>query len=284
MDERTFYERPGPMTDLSSCPDEFLEGLPDDAPGLMKVVRGCVVSDLMLERIFKLPVPEGRDDPQIRPAREMVRRIAELSHGPLVEARPPEKRFLGNCRHFATLSCALLRRAGLPTRVRAGFAGYFEPGVWADHWIIEYWRDGWVRVDPQLDDDWLAKRTPGATSESLAKSLFLSGAEAWQRCRSGELDPDRFNMGGDNWGIGEIRGSVHYDLAALNQDEMLPWDTWARMVDAYAHRTDDAYDVMLDDVADVIVRGDFDEIRAIYARNEDLRVPAALLPSTADGF
>lgn len=275
-----FYATPGPMTDLSTCAPGIFEGLPDDPAGLMKVVRGCVVSDLMLTQIFKLPVPSGREaEAQTRPAREIVRTIVEDNPAPLAETRPPETRFLGNCRHFATLSCALFRRAGIPTRVRAGFAGYFVPGIWTDHWIIEYWRDGaFVRVDPQLDDAWLAKRA-GTTSEALAQTLYLSGAEAWQRCRSGELDPARFNMGGGNWGIGEIRGSVLYDVAALNQDEMLPWDCWARMEDAYKHKTGDDYDAMLDDVSDVVIAGDLDAIRAMYEGSEDLRVPAAMLPA-----
>ncbi len=280
--ELEFYATPGPMTDLSSCPPVLLEGLPSDPGDLMTVVRGCVVSDLMLTQIYKLPVPEGREhEAQIRPAAAMVQRIHELDAAPLVEARPPQQRFLGNCRHFATLSCALLRREGIPTRVRAGFAGYFEQDTWADPWIIEYRRPNearWVRVDPQLDDEWLARRAQGTTSESLARLLYLSGGEAWQRCRRGELDPDRFNMGGTNWGIGEIRGSVLFDLAALNQNEMLPWDCWARMEDAYQHKTDERYDAQLDEVAEVMIRGDLDEVRRVYEGSDDLKVPVSMLP------
>jgi hypothetical protein len=279
-DEATFYAIPGPMTDLSSCPADVFDGLPDDPAGLMKVVRRCVVSDLMLTQLYDLAVPEGRaHEASIRPASEMVRRITELVDAPLAEARPPEQRFLGNCRHFATLTCALFRRAGIPTRVRAGFAGYFEPGVWADHWIVEHRRnDAWVRVDPQYGDSFFKRLDPEATSESVAARSFLSGGEAWRRCRRGELDPNSFNMGLNNWGIGEIRGSVLYDLAALNQDEMLPWDCWARMEDAYKHKTDDAYDAMLDHVAEVTSRDDLDEIRTLYGSNVDLKVPASLLP------
>ena len=280
--ELEFYATPGPMTDLSSCASEVFEHLPDDPKSLMRVVRGCVVSDLMLTMAHGLPVPEGREsEATIRPAADMVRRITELVPRPLVEAREPQLRFLGNCRHFATLTCALFRRAGIPARVRAGFAGYFEAGVWADHWIVEYWREErWVRVDPQYSDRSFQRMGhPNATSEQLAKDMFCSGGEAWVRCRSGELDPDRFNMGGNNWGIGEIRGSVLYDIAAMNQDEMLPWDCWARMEDAYKHRTDESYDNMLDEVADTLVRGEFDEIRRVYLRSGDLKVPAEMLPA-----
>ena len=280
--ELEFYATPGPMTDLTGCPTAALEGLPDTPAELMKVVRGCVVSDLMLTQIYGLEVPVGRTDPQIRPAAAMIERIQELDPSPLVDARRPLERFLGNCRHFATLSCALLRHTGIPARVRAGFAGYFQPNTWMDHWIIEYRQpddERWVRVDPQLDDDWLDEHHPGATSEGLAQSMYLSGGETWRRCRRGELDPDRCNMGGVNWGIGEVRGGVLFDLAALNQHEMLPWDTWGRMKAAYRSETDAAYDELLDSISAATAADDLDAIREMYDSIDDLRVPASLLPA-----
>jgi hypothetical protein len=276
-----FYATPGPMTDLAACAPGLLDGLPDEPADLMRIVRWCVTTDVAL-RMQGLPVPD-RGDAQIRPAAAMIARISELDPAPLAQHRPAEKRFVGNCRHFATLACALFRHVGIPARVRAGFAGYFEPNTWADHWIIEYWRAAearWVRVDPQYSDAFFAQLRPGATSESLAGSMYWSGAEAWQRCRRGQLDPDRCNMGGDNWGIGEVRGSALYDFAALNQDEMLPWDLWGRMEAAYKSQTDPAYDELLDHVSDVAAVGDLGVIRDLYAMTEDLHVPPAMAGRT----
>lgn len=278
--ELEYYLRPGPMTDLKPCSADVLEGLPDAPAELMKIVRWCVVSDLALTQLHKLPVPEGRNDPQIRPAAAMIARILELDASPLIEHRPPLKRFLGNCRHFATLSCALFRHKGIPARVRAGFAGYFAPNTWSDHWIIEYWRSSderWVRVDPQYSDKFLQQLHPNETSESLAQSMYWSGGETWLRCRRGDLDPDRCNMGGVNWGIGEVRGSVLLDLAALNKDEVLPWDSWGRMEAAYKGETDAAYDDFLDSVSETTSRDDLTAIRELYDGEDDLRVPASLL-------
>ena len=120
------------------------------------------------------------------------------------------------------------------------------------------------------------ERQAGATSESVTRSMFLSGGETWLKCRRGELDPNRCNMGG-NWGIGEVRGSVLYDIAALNQDEMLPWDIWGQMKAAYNSETDAAYDELLDSVSAVITDGDFAVIREVYGSHDDLRVPASML-------
>lgn len=279
-DELDFYTSPGPMTDMSGCPTNVLEGLPKDPAALMKVVRGCVTSDLMLAQIYGLPVPD-RDDAQIRSVAQMVERLQQIKASPLVERREPGERFVGNCRHFATLSCALLRRAGIPARVRAGFAGYFEANTWADHWIIEYRRapeERWVRVDPQYSDRAFQQMGhENASSEHLAGTMYWSGGEAWMRCRRGELDPDRCNMGGSNWGIGEVRGSVLYDIAALNKHEMLPWDVWGRMEAGYKGEAGEAYDDLLDSVGEAVESGDFDAASRVYEANADLRVPPEML-------
>jgi hypothetical protein len=269
--ELEYYATPGRMTDLTRCPPEMFERLPD-APGeLVTVARRCITASL--------PTPADRRDPQIRPADEMVQRIQELDPSPIVERRSWEHRFLGNCRHFATLSCALFRLKGVPARVRAGFAGYFIPDTWMDHWIMEYWRpseERWVRVDPQYGDKWASAQHPGATSEFLAQTMFLSGGEVWKRCRRGELDPNRCNMGGVNWGIGEVRGSVLFDLAALNKVEVLPWDTWGRMKEAYKSETGAAYDELLDLISETTIEDDLGAINAIYETNQDLQVPPVL--------
>lgn len=273
--ELTYYAVPGAITDLAACPQHILARMPEDPTGIMGVVRGCVVSAGMLRKMG-LPVPDGREhEAQVRPVREVVARIEELQPDPLVVQRPPEQRFLGTCRNFATLACALLRHVGIPSRVRAGFAGYFEPGLTVDHWVVEYHRDGrWVRDDPQLDADWLRRRGVTMTSEELAANLYWSGSEAWRRCRTGDADPDRFDMGG-NRGIGEVRGSVMLDLAALNKVEVLPWDAWGQMEASYEGRTGAGYDELLDDIAATTLDGDVDAIRKIYAG--DLQVPEVLV-------
>jgi hypothetical protein len=260
-----YYLTPGPMTDLSRCPKELLRNLPHDPDSLMRMVRGALISSSALRK-RAISVPESRSSElQIRSASAMLEHIRDLA-----AFRPPELRLLGNCRQVATLTCALFRHRGIPTRVRAGFAGYFHPNTYDDHWIIEYWHVGecrWIRVDPQLDFE-------QSTSETLAAQQYFTGSEAWRACREGHADPNRFNMGGDNWGIGEVRGSVILDIAALNKMEMLPWDAWGRMDDAYSGKTDSAYDDFLDGVSAVVNANDFPAIRELYESSGDLRVPA----------
>ena len=38
---------------------------------------------------------------------------------------------------------------------RCGFAAYFEPGKYIDHWVLEYWhqeQERWIMADAQLDE------------------------------------------------------------------------------------------------------------------------------------
>lgn len=269
-----YYASAGPMTDLSHCDRQAFDGLPEDPRDLMSVVRRCLLAGA---------ARPGRDDPQIRRASEMVERIVSLDASPLVERRTPEDRFIGCCRHFATLACALLRDRHIPSRVRAGWAAYFDPDdVWVDHWILEHWspaEERWIRADAQWSGRWFAQAHPGRTSEEVLREAFLTGVEMWQRCRSGAVDPDRCKMGGANWGIGEVRGSVLYDFAALNQAEMLPWDVWGQMEPAYRNETDAAYDVLLDSMSAAATDGDLGAIRTLYASNDDVRVPEDLFPA-----
>ena len=270
--ELRYYATPAPMTDIASCPSLAFDGLPDSAEELVTIARRSIT--------VAPPGTDDRGEPRLRRVSTMIERILALDPSPLVERRPQGKRIFGTCRHFATLACALFRHKNMPARVRAGFAGYFTPNTWADHWILEYWRaseERWVRVDPQWGDGWARTRFADATSESLAGSMYLSGGEAWQQCRNGSLDPNRCNMGGTNWGIGEVRGSVLYDLAALNKVEVLPWDVWGQMEAAYNNVVDDAYDALLDSISDITKSGAWAAIREAYETNELLRVPATII-------
>lgn len=48
--------------------------------------------------------------------------VVSLDPAPLHRRRPPERRMVGLCYHFALLHCALLRATGTPARARCGFA------------------------------------------------------------------------------------------------------------------------------------------------------------------
>jgi Transglutaminase-like superfamily len=273
MTEGIDYASPGPFTSFDGVDPLALESVATDPVDICLPAHQLVIQPADAQT---LNLPADRfDEKQIRPASSLVRRLFALDPAPLTTAREPDKRVVGTCRHFAVLSCALLRHRGIAARVRCGFATYFQPGQGLDHWITEYRDDGnarWVRVDSEI-----LGLTVLPHPHDLRPGEFLTGGEAWSAYRRGEIDASRFGVGGtQNWGPAEIRGNAVKDLAALNKVETLPWDEWGRMTAAYEGKTGADYDALLDDLASVCDADDPAAVSTLYG-HEDLRVPENLI-------
>lgn len=262
------YAIPGPFTTLDDVPAPVLESVADDPVGICWAAHGLVIQPTDAQG---LSLPDDRfATNQIRPAAALVQELLALDPAPLSVSRPPELRLIGTCRHFAVLSCALLRHRGIRARVRCGFATYFQPGQGVDHWITEYWdqdHDRWVRIDTEILGGTVLERP-----ERLTADQFLSGGEAWQAFRREQIDASKFGVyGTENWGPAEIRGNAVKDLAALNKIEMLPWDEWGRMTEAYDAKTGPDYDELLDTLASTCASEDSAAVAALYS-HDDLQV------------
>jgi hypothetical protein len=242
------------MTSLDPALASLAGPLPDDPVSICAAVQGLVIQP---HDAAAAGLPEHRiAEKNIRPAGELVKVLAALDSAPLARARPPARRVVGTCRHYAVLSCALLQCRGIPARVRCGFATYFVPGHYVDHWITEYQESDagpWVRIDSEILGGSLVPHP-----DDLAPGEFLTGGEAWTWFRSGSVDGQLFGVVGTGhaWGPAEIRGNAIRDLAALCQREMLPWDEWGRMTASYAGQTGSGYDDLIDQIAATCAGGD----------------------------
>ena len=145
-----FYRQPSPTSDLGRHRD-LSPGLPADPEALSAVVRGLLVHNFTAE-VQGLSFPSERmSHMQTVGAEAILDNVFSLDPAPLGVERPAGRRMVGFCYHFALLHCALLRATGTPARIRCGFAGYFVPQRWIDHWVVEYWGgDGWLLTDPQI--------------------------------------------------------------------------------------------------------------------------------------
>lgn len=137
------------------------------------------------------------------------------------------------CRDFAMLAVSTFREAGIPARLRAGFASYFSPGRWEDHYVCEY-RDGedWAVLDAQLGRR--ARTGMGIRFDvgHVPDTAWLPAGAVWRAVRSGTMDAATCGLSGA--GIaGEwwIAGSVLRDAASLAGRECLPWDDWGPAVE-----------------------------------------------------
>lgn len=260
-DDLDFYRRPGPMTAIDARHRPALDGLVADPRTLAEVVRGVLVHRDWAP-LMGLSFDAARlADQQIRPVDDVLDRIQELSPGPLSDVRPVRNRMVAVCRHFAVLHVALLRHFGLPARARAGFGGYFSPSRWEDHWITEWWDgDRWVRHDAQIGSQ--ARKVLALDFDPAAQppGRFLTGAEAWIRCRAGEADPDDFGIF-DIRGLDFVYGDLLLDLASLNKVELLPWDA----LDFGSWPPDEDQLERVDRLAEVICADDLSALRATYA-------------------
>src|SRR4029077_4552254 len=148
------------------------------------------------------PAAVRQDDLEIRAAGKRVDRMLALAPRPIGEPRSPERRFVGNCRHFTVLLCAFLRARGVPARARCGFGAYFDPPRFEDHWVCEVWdeaRASWHLVDAQLDARLREVLPVSFDPLDVPRTQFLVAGDAWQRCRSGREDPQLY-------GILDLRG------------------------------------------------------------------------------
>jgi hypothetical protein len=273
-----FFATPGPITDPGAHA-HLLDGLPADIAGLCRTVQGLVIHVFWAEQ-YGLQLPDERKgELQLRTVAAQLSRIVELDPRPLMEARPPKRRLVGNCRDFSVLLAAMLRHQGVPARARCGFGSYFLPNHYEDHWVCEYWNAAqgrWALADAQMDELQRAKLALPFDPLDVPRDQFVVGGRAWQLCRTGQADPDTFGIF-DMHGLWFVRGNFVRDVAALNKVELLPWDSWGLI-----ERRDDelsADDLALLDQLAAQTSGDvpgFEQVRAWYQRDARLRVPAAI--------
>lgn len=269
---RVDYSTHGPITDPHSFA-HLLDVLPDSVAGIVDAIHGLFIHAFWTERYGFKPSPSQMQHVRCRTMPAILAAMHEADPAPLNEPRAYERRFIGNCRDHSVFLCAALRSKGIPARARCGFARYFLPGHFEDHWVCEYWNapaGRWQLVDAQLDD--LQRKVLGISFDplDLPKGQFVTGAEAWQMCRSRKEDPEKFGIG-DMHGLWFVRGDLGRDLAALNKVELLPWDCWGMVDRSENTLTRDDY-ALLDRAAAAIISGS-DEVYTLYQSNLDLKVP-----------
>ncbi|MGB4337814.1 MAG: transglutaminase-like domain-containing protein [Bacillota bacterium] len=260
--------------------------MPHDIEALCRILQGAMIHANWLNR-YGVELPGERfAELQLRHVSAMLARIVELDPRPLAEARPMDRRLLGNCRDLSLMLTSILRHQGVPARARCGFGRYFRAGHYEDHWVCEYWNgelQRWVLVDPQLDD--VQRQVLGVKFDptDVPRDQFLTAGEAWRMCRTGLADADRFGIF-DMRGPWFIRGNLVRDVAALNKVELLPWDSWG-LAEADDEGLSSA-DLSLLDRAANLTHGDvprWDAVHQLYESDERLRVPAVIQSYTEAG-
>ena len=260
----------------------ILEGLPNNVSELVQIIQGLAIHEFMASA-YGVEIPDERkSESHIRRVEQMLDRIFALDDQKITVARPPEKRLVGVCHHFARFLVAMLRAKSVPARTRLGFGSYFIPGSFEDHVVCEYWNAAearWVFVDPQFDEVWRTKLKINHDVLDVPRDLFVIAGEAWEKCRKGEADPSKFGIF-ELRGLWFIAGSLVRDVAALNKMEMLQWDTWGAMPGP-DKPLDNNQLAFFDRLAALTLESDvsFEELRSLYESDERVRVPEVVFNS-----
>jgi len=257
----------------------LLADLPDDLVSICQAVQNNLIHVFWAKRMGLTLTENQQRSLQIRTVAEKLALMAKTSGQPLNVARSLDQRQVGNCRDFSVLLCSILRYKNIPARARCGFGVYFEPGHYEDHWICEYWNAEtrrWVMVDSQLDSFQRGALNIKFDPLDVPPEEFITAGRAWEMCRSGRADPDKFGIL-DMHGIRFIWGDVVRDFLALNKIEILPWDGgWGFLNQRLSEPLPDEETlVSYDKIAAMTLAIDekFPEIRAYHRSEPGFHVP-----------
>ena len=251
--------------------------LPDDIPSLCKVIQGLILHLHWAERYGQHPSDQRKTEVRIRQADRYIGRILDLDNSPLTTARPLEKKIIGTCRDYAAVLVSVLRSKGIPARMRVGFAAYFTPGRFEDHYLCQYWHETqgrWILADAQLDDFQCQALKIKFDPCDVPADLFLPGGKAWQICREGKADPELFGIFNVK-GLWFIGCDMIFDAMSLNKIESHPWDTWAMMPGYQQAEYPGEYLKAMDHIAALTgsMEPDFAEMRLLYQAEKKLQPP-----------
>jgi hypothetical protein len=269
-----FYASPGRHTDLSRYEIGVTEV--DQA---VEIVQGLLVYDLLAKDLYGAELsPRQQAAVHERDAAALFELSRKIDARPFTQSRDPGSRIGGRCNTYSLLTVALLRSAGIAARARCGFATYFVPGYYEDHWVAEYWNtteQRWTMIDSQLDQTW--QQLIGIHSDTAVEvgpEQFLTAGHAWRDWRSGRLDAERCGLTSiPEHGAFWIAGNLRLDLAALNKVEMLPWDVWGLGWEPGTEPTEEML-TAFDSVANLTIDPDarFDDLRDRYENDESLQM------------
>lgn len=282
-----YYSRPSQFADLARH-TTLLDALPTDVDGLVRAVQRLVIYDVVARDFYGVEIAAERtNEIHLRRVAEFVDRLMAIDDRPLSAGRSAERRLVGRCYHFMLLVVAFLRRLGVAARARCGFADYFNPGYFEDHWVCEFWDSGrrrWVLVDAQLDEIWRQRLSVDFDILDVPRDRFLVAGEAWSRCRSGRAHPAQFGIHhAGHRGLWFVAGDLIRDIAALNKDELLPWDVWGAQPRPDETLAEEQR-IFLDRLAELSREPDanFSALRETYRRDGRIRVPDTVINALLD--
>jgi len=137
-----------------------------------------------------------------------------------IDDRDENDKLILTCRFVSILMASILKSKGIPCRVRAGHAPYFEKGKSWDHWINQYW-DGkekrWISID--VDGSWSLNED--IDPYDIPEGKFDFPAKVWLDIRSGKADEKKYWNALPDKGLIVVAWSLFYDFHCLMNSEII---------------------------------------------------------------
>jgi hypothetical protein len=268
----SFYTQPGVLTDAGKYAPLF-DGLPGDAAGVARVVQGLMIHEFLVGAYDVTLAEEDRDRVNLRRVEQVLDAIVRHDDRPLDVPREPADRIATNCRGFTVMAVAMLRSKGVPARARCGFGAYFTPGLFEDHWVVEFWdaeQERWRLLDAQIDEKQRGMFKVDFDLTDVPRDKFVVAGDAWDQVRAGQADPAKYglssiNESGDWW----IAANLMRDAAALDNVELLPWDVWGAMPEP----EDKVDEALFDELAAAMRETSLPDVQRLL-KDDRLRVPS----------
>lgn len=270
-----FYAAQGQISDPGPF-DVHFDDLPKELPELVRAIQGLMLHLHWANRYGITLNRIRQEESNLRIVKDRLAKIFELNQNSLDQNRPLSCQTVGTCRDFALLLTSILRHRGIPARSRAGFGTYFTKDLFEDHWVCEYWHAGenrWIMVDPQLDPLQIETLSVEFDPLEMPKTKFVTGPQAWLRCRAKKVDPSRFGIFRMR-GLDFVKGNLIRDFLALNKMEILPWDNFMLINKSFQKMSSDEK-ALMDRLARITSGEDRDFLllRAAFAVNRDTLLP-----------
>ncbi len=262
--EHGLVTSPGPYKNL-------MENLPKEVIEICGKIHEFMLIDL-LPNMGVTSIPnDNLKDVNIRGIEYKLKEVIDRGNSELLNSRKHDKLLLGNCRDTSLMLCSILRNNGIPARVRSGFATFFIPGKYLDHWICEYWNDledRWIKVDTWMSQIHHRKEMLpielfkglldlNYDSYDVKSEYFITGGEAWLNCRENGHIPEDYGTYEEHLkGLWFVRDNMIRDILCLNKLEPLPWDCWGFM-GIENNNIEDEKLRLLDDLARFLIKEDF---------------------------
>lgn len=181
-------------------------------------------SDLRFGDMTKVPWWRQPEDDILITASAMLAELYRRDDRGFISNREPKDKLVVTCRFVSILVASILKSKGIPCRVRAGNASYFDMGdigkVSADHWINQYWSEKderWITIDVDgslsLNEDFDPYNVPDGK--------FNFPAKAWLDIRKGKVDPKHFYNAKPEFGAIVVMWSLFYDFHSLMNNEII---------------------------------------------------------------